>query len=55
MIVDPFFGTGTTGAVARMLDRRYIGLERDEEYAELARERLTGIEPLAEPEDEEKE
>jgi len=49
VILDPFFGTGTTGAVARMLDRRYIGLERDEEYAALARERLTGIEPLAEP------
>ncbi len=50
VVLDPFFGTGTTGAVARMLDRRYIGLERDEEYAELARERLAGIEPLAEPE-----
>ena len=49
MILDPFFGTGTTGAVARMLDRRYVGLERDEDYAALAKERLAGIEPLAEP------
>jgi modification methylase len=49
VILDPFFGTGTTGAVARMLDRRYVGLERDEEYAALAKERLAGIEPLAEP------
>jgi len=49
MILDPFFGTGTTGAVARMLDRRYVGLERDQEYAALAKERLAGIEPLAEP------
>jgi modification methylase len=49
VVLDPFFGTGTTGAVARMLDRRYVGLERDEEYAALARERLAGIEPLAEP------
>lgn len=49
VILDPFFGTGTTGAVARMLDRRYVGLERDQEYAALAKERLAGIVPLAEP------
>ena len=49
VILDPFFGTGTTGAVARMLDRRYVGLERDQEYAALAKDRLAGIEPLAEP------
>ena len=49
LILDPFFGTGTTGAVARMLDRHYVGLEREEEYATLARERLKDIEPAAEP------
>lgn len=49
LILDPFFGTGTTGAVARMLDRHFVGLERDKDYAALARERVKGIEPLAEP------
>ena len=33
-ILDPFFGTGTTGAVARRLGRRFIGIERDLRYAE---------------------
>jgi modification methylase len=46
-VLDPFFGTGTTGAVARRLGRRFIGIERDETYARLARERIAGIEPLA--------
>jgi len=32
VIVDPFFGTGTTGAVAKKLGRKYIGFEREEEY-----------------------
>ena len=36
-ILDPFFGTGTTGAVARRLGRHFIGLERDQTYAALAR------------------
>ena len=49
VVLDPFFGTGTTGAVARMLDRRFIGVERDADYAALARDRISGIEPLAEP------
>ena len=48
VILDPFFGTGTTGAVARMLDRRFIGIEREQEYAALARERIADIEPAAE-------
>src|SRR5579883_1966223 len=46
-ILDPFFGTGTTGAVARRLGRRYIGLERDPTYAALARKRVAEVEPLA--------
>src|SRR5579862_1038032 len=45
-VLDPFFGTGTTGAVARRLGRRYIGLEREESYAALARERIAEVEPL---------
>ncbi len=46
-ILDPFFGTGTTGAVAQRLGRRFIGLERDPVYAAIARKRIAEIEPLA--------
>ncbi|MGH1398307.1 MAG: site-specific DNA-methyltransferase [Alphaproteobacteria bacterium] len=42
-ILDPFFGTGTTGAVAKALGRHYIGLERDETYAAFAKERIANI------------
>ena len=45
VILDPFFGSGTTGAVARRLGRRFIGIERDCAYARLARERIAAIEP----------
>src|ERR1700739_3163999 len=48
-ILDPFFGTGTTGAVARRLGRRFIGLERDEEYAAAARARIAQGAPEEEP------
>ena len=47
VILDPFFGTGTTGAVARRLGRRFIGLERDPDYAAIARKRIASVEPLA--------
>ena len=47
VILDPFFGTGTTGAVARRLGRRFIGLERDPDYAAIAAKRIAQIEPLA--------
>ncbi len=40
IILDPFFGTGTTGAVAKKLGRNYIGIERDETYAAFAKERI---------------
>ncbi len=45
LVLDPFFGTGTTGAVAKRLGRRFIGIEREEEYAALAAERLRAVEP----------
>ncbi|HEY1614096.1 MAG TPA: site-specific DNA-methyltransferase [Rhizomicrobium sp.] len=46
-VLDPFFGSGTTGAVARRLGRRFIGIERDAHYARIARERLAGVEPIS--------
>jgi modification methylase len=46
VVLDPFFGTGTTGAVARLLGRHYIGIERDTDYAKAARERIAKVTPL---------
>lgn len=50
VVLDPFFGTGTTGAAARRLGRRYVGIEREADYVELARERIARVQPVA-PED----
>jgi modification methylase len=47
VILDPFFGTGTTGAAAKRLGRHYIGIERDPTYAEGARARLKKVKPAA--------
>jgi len=49
LVLDPFCGTGTTGAVAHRLRRRFIGIERDRDYAAAAEERIGAIEPMAEP------
>src|SRR5215212_1988296 len=46
LVLDPFCGTGTTGAVARRLGRRFVGVERETEYAAAAQTRIDGIEPL---------
>ncbi len=43
VILDPFFGTGTTGAVAKKLGREFIGIEREEKYATAADERISKI------------
>lgn len=43
VVLDPFFGTGTTGAVAKKLGRCYIGIEREAGYVEIARKRIAGI------------
>ena len=43
VVLDPFSGAGTTGLVAKKLNRRYIGIELNAEYAELARARIDGI------------
>ncbi|MFM9977603.1 MAG: site-specific DNA-methyltransferase [Sphingomonadaceae bacterium] len=48
VVLDPFFGTGTTGAVARRLGRRWIGIERDATYCDVARERIAAALPLDE-------
>lgn len=46
VVLDPFFGTGTTGAVAKKLHRHWIGIERDVEYIRVAQERINEITPL---------
>jgi len=48
VVLDPFFGTGTTGAVARRLGRRWIGIEREKAYVKVARERINSTLPLDE-------
>jgi modification methylase len=45
IVLDPFFGSGTTGAVARRLGRHFIGIERDESYIAIAQQRIAAIEP----------
>ena len=47
LVLDPFCGTGTTGAVAHRLGRRFIGIERDADYAAAATARIGAAEPLA--------
>lgn len=49
VILDPFIGSGTTGAVARRLRRDFIGIERDRDYARIARERIGQVEPVSDP------
>lgn len=46
VVLDPFFGTGTTGAVAKALGRGYVGIELDPHYVELARERIAAVKPI---------
>jgi modification methylase len=46
VILDPFFGTGTTGAVAKKLGRHFIGLERDQGYVKAAQARIDAAVPI---------
>lgn len=46
VVLDPFFGSGTTGAVAKHLHRRFIGLEREQPYADLATARIDAVSPI---------
>jgi modification methylase len=48
IVLDPFFGTGTTGAVARRLRRRWIGIEREPAYVKAAHARIESTLPLDE-------
>jgi len=47
VVLDPFFGTGTTGAVAKRLHRRWIGIEKEAHYVEIARARIAAVTPEA--------
>ena len=46
VVLDPFFGTGTTGAVAKKLGRHFIGIERDDTYIAAALKRIAAVKPL---------
>jgi modification methylase len=46
VVLDPFLGSGTTASVAKKLSRRFIGIERDHRYAEIARARIAKTNPL---------
>jgi modification methylase len=46
VILDPFFGTGTTGAVAKRLGRRFIGIEREPMYRAVAEARIAAVQPI---------
>ena len=48
VILDPFFGTRTTGAVAKRLGRHFIGIEREDDYIAAAKERIEMALPLDE-------
>src|SRR5881394_2402987 len=49
LVLDPFCGTGTTGAVAKLLGRRFLGVEREEAYAAAAQRRIAAVEPHPAP------
>jgi site-specific DNA-methyltransferase (adenine-specific) len=45
IILDPFFGSGTTGAIAKRLGRNFIGIEREKKYIDVARKRIDNVIP----------
>jgi modification methylase len=49
VVLDPFFGSGTTGAVAKRLGRDFVGIEREQAYIDAATARIDAVEPLARP------
>ncbi|MGB3388814.1 MAG: site-specific DNA-methyltransferase [Pseudaminobacter sp.] len=46
VVLDPFFGSGTTGAVAKRLGRHFVGIEREQAYIDAANERIAAVKPL---------
>jgi len=46
VVLDPFFGSGTTGAVAKRLGRHFVGVEREQSYIDAATARIAAVEPL---------
>src|SRR5690606_29454500 len=46
VVLDPFFGSGTTGAVARRLGRNFVGIEREQQYIDAAHARIEAVTPL---------
>ncbi|WP_424945446.1 site-specific DNA-methyltransferase [Candidatus Endowatersipora endosymbiont of Watersipora subatra] len=50
VILDPFFGTGTTGAVAKRLGRHFIGIEKEQRYIDVASKRIDDIQPYCKAE-----
>lgn len=50
VILDPFFGSGTTGAVAKRLERNFIGIEREQDYIDVATARIAAVTPLGKAE-----
>ena len=46
VVLDPFFGSGTTGAVAKRLGRNFVGVEREQAYIDAAEERIAVVQPL---------
>jgi modification methylase len=46
VVLDPFFGSGTTGAVAKRLGRHFVGIEREQAYIDAAAERIAAVKPL---------
>ncbi len=50
IILDPFFGSGTTGAVAKRLGRHFVGIEREQDYIDAASARIAAVEPLGKAE-----
>src|ERR1700719_366779 len=49
LVLDPFCGTGTSGAVAKRLGRRFIGIEREAAYRKAALARIAAVDPLPAP------
>src|SRR4051812_39424943 len=47
IVLDPFFGSGTTGAVAKRLGRHFVGVDREQVYIDAAQERIDAVKPLS--------